>query len=290
VLYVFFKTPRLRSVTSYYIVTLAVSDVLMVVIVMPISIAISIRGCDMTLPSFIPSMIAWINSTLILGSLQTTTLISINRYLCVVKQEWYRKYFKPKSAILMIAICWLFTTLLCILLFFTTNMNVRCNLHFLLYITIIYDLKTLAIYIHIYQFVFIFLPSVINIICHWKIYKYVRNHTIQATDSLQSNTEQRGLSRDEAHLTRSMMTLVLGFSLCWIPNSIIHQLLIHFPLEVTSKLAVIITFLTFFSSALNPVLYNIFNRPFRKRFHELLRMRPFSATHRRQAVAPTLNH
>jgi len=35
VLYVFYKTPRLRSVTSYYIITLAISDVAMAVVIMP---------------------------------------------------------------------------------------------------------------------------------------------------------------------------------------------------------------------------------------------------------------
>ena len=105
VLYVFYKTPRLRSVTSYYIITLAISDVILSILLMPISIVQAAVGRD-AIGYQIGQVAGFAGFSFVFGSLQTTSLIAVNRFFCVVKPMLYRKYFKPKPATLMIISTW----------------------------------------------------------------------------------------------------------------------------------------------------------------------------------------
>jgi melatonin receptor type 1B len=103
VLYVFHQSPNIRTVTNYYIITLAIFDVALALIVMPCIIATFACGRDV-IGYQAGQVICFINLSLAFGSLQTTHLIAINRYFCIVKPNIYKRIFKPKQAMLSIAL------------------------------------------------------------------------------------------------------------------------------------------------------------------------------------------
>ncbi|XP_031556340.1 melanopsin-B-like [Actinia tenebrosa] len=107
VLYVFYKSSRLRSITNYYLIVLAISDITMTTVVMPTTIAVAMTGRDV-IGVTVGQVIGIFTYTLVFGSLQTTSLIAVNRFFCITKPSVYRKYFKPRPAIIMIIGAWLF--------------------------------------------------------------------------------------------------------------------------------------------------------------------------------------
>jgi len=315
VLYVFYKSPRLRTVTSYYIITLAISDVATGTLAMPAIIGVTACGCD-ALGSLGGKIFQWVVAELLFGSLQTTSLIAVNRYFCVVKPAVYRKHFCPKKAILMIISCWLVILVPLIAVFTSGIASIDFFASRYMRFPYINDLYTGRIITAMYQVLFTVLPATLSTICYWKIHKKIKSHK----PSLASNRNTNGatslsvtLSRSpsttattnrevsvvsnqlptvvlsqissasmesnrtmsstikEIKLTKSMMVIVMGFCVCWLTSSTILHIsaYVHLPRLVEA----LFTYFGFTSSAINPILYNIYNRPFRRRAWQLLRPR-----------------
>jgi len=176
VLYVFYNTPRLRTVTSYYIITLAISDVTMAVLVMPFIIAVSACGCDVLGALGGDIVYRWIMTELLFGSLQTTSLIAVNRYFCVVKPAVYRKHFRPKKVISMIVSCWVFTLAPIIVM----NKSIAADMKFYgsryMSFPIFAGPYTAHIVMGMYQVLFTILPATLSTVCYWKIHKQIKSH------------------------------------------------------------------------------------------------------------------
>jgi len=188
VLYVFYKTPRLRTVTSYYLITLAISDIAMAVLVMPGITAISACGYDV-LGSLVGTIIMYIFTELVLGSLQTTMLIAVNRYFCVVKHSAYRKYFSSKSVIVMIVSFWIFNLAPTIALHGIGISTADFSPTYYMRFANFHDLYTERIINAIYQVFFTILPATLIVLCYWKIHKEIKNHKA----SLASNPKKNEL-------------------------------------------------------------------------------------------------
>jgi len=374
VLYVFYKTPRLRTVTSYYIITLAISDIAMAVLIMPPIIAVSACGCD-ALGFYVGTVIQWILTEILFGSLQTTSLIAVNRYFCVVKPAKYRKYFRPKKVILMIAMCWIANLVPTIGIYIggITSMDFYASR----YMRFPYFIgpHTGHIITAIYQVLFTVVPAILSTICYWKIHQQIKSHNASLAskrntngastslsvapnrevfssvvsngisskstaqnreDSVVSNqptsssvvsnyislssVEPRrassvegnrtsslqvvrnqmsssvaqipsqsmaslvasnrttvesnrtlSLSVEEIKITKSLMVIVIGFCICWLPSSTVLHLSTY--IRLPRLVEALLIYFGCTSSAINPILYNIYNRPFRRRAWQLLRHR-----------------
>ncbi|KAK3755299.1 hypothetical protein QZH41_014607 [Actinostola sp. cb2023] len=252
VLYVFYKTPHLRSVTSYYIITLAIADVIMASTVMPINIAVAAVG---ELPQVIDSKVAKILSYvafgLMVGSTQTTTLIAVNRFFCVVKPSIYRKIFKPKPAMILLLGFWLFSIFIVVLPCLSGMAEFKLSPGSVAYLLIFHDLRVVILYNTIVVLVSIWIPLSVTAVSYWKIYKVVTGHNAVVLPSLNTgpSNNSSSLTNEDIHITRSLLALV-------------NRILKHMPREVE----MVYIYFAFLSSAINPILFNLFNRPFRKEF------------------------
>jgi len=193
VLYVFYKTPRLRTVTSYYIITLAISDIAIAVLVMPSVIAVSACGYDIIGP-FAGTIILSIFTQLIFGSLQTTSLIAVNRYFCVVKPSVYRNRFSPKSVIIMIVSLWVFDLVPTMGLYATGIAAADFFASYYMRFGNVDDLIAERIIKAMYQVVFTVIPATLIVLCYWKIHQEIKNHKI----SLASNHNKNELSLSDS--------------------------------------------------------------------------------------------
>lgn len=269
VLAVFYRSRRLRSsVTSYYIITLAASDVTLAIFVMPIAIVGAVCGRDM-FGNKAGEAIQWIYTEIVFGSVLTTALIAVNRFFCVTKPTIYRKYFKPRPAKIMIASAWLFSmgfiammylSGLCTFAFFPGRF-----MHFPAFRD---QLTARAIGVS-YQMMFAILPMSVTVVSYWKLYKYVKSHNLEVTSNLNAANQIQTptLSKEEIEVTRSLMALVCGFIICWIPCSTVFHIATY--IDIPRRLETIIVYTSFASSAINSIVYNIFNKPFRKRFKQV---------------------
>jgi melatonin receptor type 1B len=119
----------------------------------------------------------------------------------------------------------------------------------------------------LYQLLFAVLPMITTAICYWKVYKVVKGHNATVSSNLNAagaagNTST--LTREEIEITRSVLALVCGFVVCWIPCSTVFHLAVY--INLPRRVEMILIYSAFASSAINPFVYNVFNKPFRKQF------------------------
>ena len=104
----FYRNRRLRAITNFYILSLAVADLMVAVLLFPFgAVASGFRrwpfGFNFCQFAEFAGFFAvyW-------GQVSTCTLAltSINRYFCVVKPHKYSKYFTRNKTILSIVVVW----------------------------------------------------------------------------------------------------------------------------------------------------------------------------------------
>jgi len=88
-------------------------------------------------------------------------------------------------------------------------------------------------------------------------------------------TELERAKRKTARARERRATLVLGvvmisFVGCWLPFFFIYPLSLLTGLKVPEPVFAVIFWLGYCNSALNPIIYTVFNRDFRRAFQKLL--------------------
>ena len=263
VLYVFYKSPRLRYVTSYYLIVLAVSDVTLAVVVMPTAIVGTACSKDIIGRRF-GEAIQWIYSELVLSSAQTTALIAINRFFCMVQPSIYRKYFKPKPAVLMIVAAWVFPLLLITAIYLSDFTAFQFYSGRFMYFPAFKSLTVARFMAALYQILFVVAPLLVTVFCYWKIYRVVTGHNAAVSSTLNAGPAANNspMTREEIHITKSVLPLVCGFVICWIPCGTVYHVSTYVDIPRSAEL--FITYSAYASSAINPFVFYFFNNPFKK--------------------------
>lgn len=282
VLVVFYKTPSFRKVVNFYFITLAISDVLLAGFIMPFAIGVAASGRDV-IGIRAGTASGFIGLSLVYGSLLTTTLIAINRFFCVARPNAYRKYFKPKPAKVMIVMIWVFsvslntvtyTSELLVFDFYPDRM-----LHFPAFSSKLKG-RVLAAFL---QFMFVIIPLTISVECYYIVYKVVQVHNRTVSSNLNNSPSNFStLSIKDIHITKSVLAMVCGFILCWIPCSTIYH--VNEYTNIPRVVGLLSTYTAYASSAINPIVFNMFNKPFRKKF-----VRIFCSSRKITAVAAANN-
>ena len=106
VLYVVYKSSRLRNVTGLFVVSLAMSDIAMATLVAPQSFAALVAGRWTS--GFIACQLqGFVVIATVTASLQTMSLMSIDRYFRVVRPMKHRSFFTMPRARVMAASVWI---------------------------------------------------------------------------------------------------------------------------------------------------------------------------------------
>lgn len=267
VLYVFYKSPDLRTVTNYYLITLAISDFAFPAITMPPLIATAATGRDMY--GDVGKVVGFIGLTFAIGSILTTSLIANNRFFCIVKPQLYKKFFKKKPAMLMIVVAWSTAILANTLLNFSGKISFVFHPGRMIYFPSSQDKSIVRFFTALNQFIFVIVPLSMTVICYWKVYKNVKVHNATMSTNIHAGpTNRKSLNKSEIHVTKSLLALVCGSIFCWIPSASVDQISLYISLPRSVQMITI--YAASSSSAINPVIFYIFNRPFRRRFCQLI--------------------
>ncbi|XP_046384906.1 tyramine/octopamine receptor-like [Ischnura elegans] len=86
---------------------------------------------------------------------------------------------------------------------------------------------------------------------------------------------QRSSQSQERRLARTLGLVMGAFVVCWVPYCILEIIMLsNASFHPSLELEVSLTWLGYFNSTLNPVIFTVFNRQFRKAFRKLLRLKP----------------
>lgn len=268
VLLVFYKEPRLRSATSVYLISLATSDVLLSIFVMPTSIITSAYGRNI-FSDKVGKLVGWVFAQSSFVSLYTTSLIAINRFFCVIKPMLYKKYFRQSTVTRTMIGVWIFLFLFLLVLYLSAAIKIKFYPGRVVYFIICTD-ATSSILTAISHFILVILPLTLTAICYWKLYALVKGQPAPPPTTMNPDSSENKFLpvKKEVQATRCLLSLVCGFVICWIPCSILFHVAIY--INLSRSLQMVIVYTAYISSAINPFLYNILNKPFRKRFLKLI--------------------
>ena len=95
-----YRNTSLRTITNTFVLSLALTELLMAVLVMPIIASTSLAE-EWIVGSFSIEIYGYCSHILAGTSLLTVTLVAVNRYLRVVRPTLYLKLFSKKSSTVM---------------------------------------------------------------------------------------------------------------------------------------------------------------------------------------------
>ncbi|XP_044026028.1 trace amine-associated receptor 1-like [Siniperca chuatsi] len=256
---IYFK--QLHLPTNYLILSLAVADLLVGVLVFPFSMAVTVTSCWYHTTIFCKVRGSF-DVTLSTASILNLCCISIDRYFAVCQPLAYKSKINDRIIGIMILVSWGVSALIGIGIIIAGFNQGKCGESCLIDALIS---TTLAC---IFSF---YIPAIIMLCIYLKIFLVAQRqaNSIQNT-TCQSTKSGATVSKMERKATKTLAIVMGVFLLCWSPYFlfIIFQPLTY---DVT-PIAVIETlnWLALSNSMLNPLIYAFFYRWFRSAFRMII--------------------
>uniref|UniRef100_A0A7M5V7R3 G-protein coupled receptors family 1 profile domain-containing protein n=2 Tax=Clytia hemisphaerica TaxID=252671 RepID=A0A7M5V7R3_9CNID len=240
---------RLRVITHYYIVSLAVSDLIVGLISIPIWLSFELTGFQ-NLPNWIDDIqmvqvMEFIDILSCVSSIVNLAAISIDRFFGIVTPLKHKAWMTEKSAILFIVSCWIYSMVIA-----GTKLAPQFEDYILFNFTAGFAL-----------------PLLIICSCYAFIFIQVRRH---------ANRKISNQISKQWTLARTISVVVSFFLICWTPFFII-VLMYQYCLSCTffeqpwfEYIPGVIKTLHYFNSCCNPFVYGVFNVNFRSAYKGIL--------------------
>ena len=245
--YAVYRNQRLRTLPNMFVIALCVSDILMSTFCMPFTVVTLLHGRWMFGETFcrIHGFGAF---TFGLASLQTMGLIAVSRYFCVVKPEKYAVLFKKQRALLYIAVVWCAALVGSLPPIFIKDERFEfqpgkamCS----------YTFESNIPYTVFIECVYVAAPLIIITICYTKVFRAVSRSN--QVFSQESNLHQLGANVEEAKVTKTLAAVMIGFTCCWLPVSVMDNIdAARMEHTLPRQAYLTYAFLVYLSSTINP--------------------------------------
>ena len=264
----FLRNRRLRTITNCYVFSLGITDLITTLFGYSFSaVASSLRKWPFgfnycQFQGFL--LYIWA-----LGSTGILALTAVNRYFCIVKPQYYPTLFTKKKTVFSILFVWLFTLITCLPANFLASVSYQWHPHFTFcQVTSFRAEKILAFTL---GSAFVAIPMCIILYCYGSVYRAIRRHNSAVIPSLQEEN-MRGTERThEVQVSRVLLAAVFACWICWIPGTVVQLLQTVSQLSVPSFWKSFTALACACSLWINPIIYGVMNRAFRKEFLKLLR-------------------
>jgi len=263
VLIIIYRKPSLRTIPNYFVVALALSDIAMAIFVKPLSI-ITISNGSWVFNYEICQIQGYICVFLSSFSLNILTLMAINRYFKIVQSKLHRKYFSSQKTYVFIV----FAVLIAVFSGLPyTVAGYSYEFHAGKYFC--YQRKLLWSTLYL-MCIFLGFPTGIIIICYLKVFLTIRHHTKNAKRSFQRSFSHK-ITVEEIRITKTLFATVVAFLLCWMPVFVVEMIDLTQEARLPRQVYVMFTLCASASSTVNPIIYGIMNKSFRKEYQDILR-------------------
>ncbi|CAL1274151.1 unnamed protein product [Larinioides sclopetarius] len=305
-----FASAKLRTVTNFLIVSLAISDLLVGLAVLPYSISLEVLEvwifgelwCQMWL-----AVDVWLCTASILN----LCAISIDRYLAITRPVHYRTIMSTMKVRLLIAAVWMLSFIICFPPLVGWNDRVQDSEEICALITN----QGYVIYSALGSF---YIPMLVMLFFYYRIYVValktsraldrgfrtdggggsdvtLRIHRGRPTSESMYSGRSGNASRrpgdilrfrTEAKATKTVGIIVGGFILCWLPFFTVYLIMGFCETCIPEVLFKVFFYLGYCNSALNPIIYGIISKDFRAAFKKIL----FRCTFNDESVASLIRH
>ncbi|XP_047203288.1 adenosine receptor A1-like isoform X2 [Girardinichthys multiradiatus] len=259
----------LRDTTFCFIVSLALADIAVGALVIPLAITISIG-----LQTHFYSCLFFVCTVLVLtqSSILALLAIAIDRYLRVKIPMSYKRVVTPRRAGTAVLLCWLVSIIVGLTPMFGWN-----NLHVLLNngtliteeLEVTCEFETVISMNYMVYFNFfgwVLPPLLLMLAIYVEIFYMIHKQLNKKVTA--SHTDPRRYFGKELKLAKSLALVLFLFAVSWLPLHILNCITLFFPgCKTSMSLIYIAIILTHGNSAVNPIVY-----AFRiKKFHTAFR-------------------
>ena len=212
---------KLHNPTTMLIFALAFTDLLTAATVMPLTVDAAIhskrRFSDAVCKAHAFSM-----AVLAQISIFIMALTAFNRYLCVKKQNLYRKMFTKKKTLLLILAIWAIALIINgIPNILSLNDFFFCPGYLLCWRRMMAPAAIISFNAWLYG-AFVVSYAMI-VVCYWKVFRTVKRHNAAVAPDL-NQTSRAGNYSEEASVTRSVAAIIFAFTFCWIPSEVMDTM------------------------------------------------------------------
>ncbi|XP_041741559.1 adenosine receptor A2b [Coregonus clupeaformis] len=281
----------LKTATNYFLVSLAVADILVGCLAIPFAITISI-GIDLDFYGCL--FLACFVLVLTQSSIFSLLAVAIDRYLAIKIPLRYRELVTGTRARRIIAILWMLSFIIGLIPFLGWNLKVsssRQNVSSSLTngssvgdtnttissnLTCLFENVVDMHYMVYFNFFGCVLPPLLIMLgIYVKIFTVARKqmHKIELKCSVSSNggSQHHGLLQREIRAAKSLSIIVGLFALCWLPVHILNCLTLFYKeLQKPPLVMYIAIMLSHANSAVNPIIYAYRIQDFRNTFRKIL--------------------
>lgn len=244
VILAFKRNAKIRTKTNYFVVSLAVADILVALVSMPIWAAYLISGVELKQGL----LKVWTFMDILCGvaSIINLTAISIERYFCITYPLSYHTTMTSLKAITTIIIIWIFSIIM-------------SSLKIILWK---WPPPKYELMVVISCF---FVPLIIMCITYRFIFKTARYQARQIALMINGNVKNFLLA-SEMRAAKTLAVVMGAFVISWGPFFIINMVYGFCLRCITPESVVVAKWMHYTNSLFNPIVYACMNKEFRKAF------------------------
>lgn len=247
---------QLQSPTNYLIISLALADLLVGILVYPLSMAFSLSSC-LYHEELVCKIRASFDISLSSCSILHLCCISIDRYYAVCRPLMYESKITNSVVVVMILICWVVSVLIGISILIGGLNDEQCEEG--CFIDVLLE-NTVGPVLSFY------LPVVIMLCIYLKIFLVAQRHV----RSIQSTAALADVSKMQRKATKTLAIVLGAFLLCWTPFFLCVTVWPFSPLSIPVSAIETLNWFTLANSMLNPFIYAFFYSRFRVAFKTII--------------------
>ncbi|XP_007892351.1 adenosine receptor A1 [Callorhinchus milii] len=263
----------LRDTTFCFVVSLALADVAVGSLVIPVAITIS-AGPRTDFHSCLLLSCAML--VLTQSSILALLAIAVDRYLHVRIPVSYKRVVTQKRAGAAVILCWTISIIVGVIPMFgwnnynqvihnEVNSSLKSNIIVCHFETVI----SMDYMVYFNFFGWVLPPLVLILVIYVEIFHLIRKHLNQKALSVNTTDPSRYFGK-ELKLAKSLALVLFLFAICWLPLHIINCITFFCP---SCKIPVIIMYIAIFlthgNSAVNPIVYAFRITKFRLTFLQI---------------------
>uniref|UniRef100_A0A674HSK5 Adenosine receptor A1 n=10 Tax=Passeriformes TaxID=9126 RepID=A0A674HSK5_TAEGU len=263
----------LRDATFCFIVSLAVADVAVGALVIPLAIIINIGPQT---EFYTCLMVACPVLILTESSILALLAIAVDRYLRVKIPVRYKSMVTPRRAAVAIACCWIVSFLVGLTpMFGWNNLNKMQRTQELnssyteFVITCQFEtVISMEYMVYFNFFVWVLPPLLLMLLIYLEVFNLIRKQLNKKVSS-SSNDPQKYYGK-ELKIAKSLALVLFLFALSWLPLHVLNCITLFCPsCQTPHILTYIAIFLTHGNSAMNPIVYAFRIKKFRTAFLQI---------------------
>ncbi|KAG9282308.1 trace amine-associated receptor 1-like [Astyanax mexicanus] len=265
-----FHFKQLHMPTNYFVLSLAVTDLLLGGFLMPPGLVQSVETC-WYFGSLFCKIYNSVSIMLCTASILNLSFISIDRYFAVCQPLLYQTKITPFVTLIMISICWSVSIIVGFGIIFL-ELNIL-GIEEFYYDNFVCEgacvLLQSAVSSTASSFLSFYLPGIVMLCIYMKIFRVAQKQAKSIQDSKSKNM-QSSLSKEEKKATKTLAVVLGVFLSLWLPFFFCNVINPFIGYSVPPVLIDALVWVGYMNSTFNPIVYAFFYKWFRKAFRMML--------------------